>query len=289
MTLDATTETTTEETQETQTTTETPPAEGQTTDAPAETADTAEAQTQGDSNDAEEDDGEESEKTDAPQKHQRKGGYQRRIERLERERELFLREREMFLEQLGQRGVVPPGAQPATPGQEKPQDPAVQLEQYLDAQFEKRLAMREAKAEQERKLAELQKKEEAFIASHEDYGDAVQAFARSGMPPTHVQALLTSEHGPAIMYQLVKNPAELARIRALPPVQAALEIGRLDARLASSTAAQTAPSRTAVPRKPVAPAPIAPVTARGPTTVKPVKDMTQEEYNAWRDSQRAKR
>jgi hypothetical protein len=47
------------------------------------------------------------------------------------------------------------------------------------------------------------------------------------------QALLTSEHGPAIMYQLAKSPAELARISALPPLDAAREIGRLEAKLAS--------------------------------------------------------
>lgn len=274
-----------EETQEVAQTEETPAVAEETqeaaTEAPAEGTDAEmEAAREGEPDEEDADE----EQTDGggkkPSEGQRRGrkpGYVRKLERQER-----------LIEELTNQLAVNRQGQPHQQGQPQEVPPEEKAAQYLDNLVEQRIAAREARAEQQRQAAELQAKEQEFRAAHDDYDDALDAFARAGLPPATVQAVLTSGAPPAIMYSLAKNPAELARIRALPPVQAILEIGRLDAKRASSTATQKAPpgKQPVVTRKPAAPAPIAPVTARGPTTVKSVSQMSQEEYNAWRDSQR---
>lgn len=203
----------------------------------------------------------------------RRNGYLRKLERQDRLIE------ELTNQLATNRQALPP--QPPPPNREP--TPEEQLEHFLD----QRIAAREAMAEQKRQAAELVQKEQEFSSRHEDYGEACNAFTRAGLPPAALQAVLTAGSPPAIVYALAKNPGELARIRALPPVQAILEIGRLDAKLASSTATQKTAQKP-VSRKP-APAPISPVTARGPTTVKPIEKMSYEEYAAMRNAQSRKR
>jgi hypothetical protein len=214
--------------------TETPPEEGEPeAKADAGEEDGAEAAEEGEPDEAEA--GEDKEETTAggtKPKHQRKSGYHRKIERLEREREVLMR----------QLAANRPAA-PAAPAKEKTADQ--KATEYIESLVDQRLKEREAQAEQQRQAAELQRREQEFRAKHDDYDDALDAFAQSGLSPSHIQALLTSPEAPAIMYQLAKNPDELARIRALPPFDAAREFGRLEAK-ASATAAPKTPPKSAI-------------------------------------------
>jgi hypothetical protein len=213
----------------------------------------------------------EAEESKHDEKHRRAGGWQRRAERLERQNQILL-------EQLAHR----PGQQPtaAPPPTEKTSDEKVA--EYLDGLVETRLQAREQQRQRQEIQAQFQRRAAEVRAAHPDWDDVVSS-ADVPVSAAVQQAILTSEQGPAIMYQLAANPAELARISALPPLDAAREVGRLEAKLSLSTAT---PQAKPVQRKPSAPAPITPVTARGPSTVKRPEDMTYEEYNAWRDSQR---
>lgn len=266
MTLDNTEDTSATETEET------PAAE-----VPAEGAETPEtpeepAAEEGAEAAAEEEAEEEEAKPDG-KKRARAGGFQRKIERLEREKELLYQQ----LMQGGQRPVAPqPQGQEETPEQ--------RAAAYIQNLVDQGIAQREAQARQAAAQADFQRRTQEVRALHPDFEEVVMGAEHIPVPPALQQAILTSPVGPEIMYQLAANPAELARISALPPFDVAREIGRLEAK-SSVSAPSKAPPKVA-PRKPAAPAPIAPVTARGPTTVKPVKDMTYEEYNAWRDSQR---
>lgn len=261
--------------QETETTAETTETEVQET--PPEQTETPPAET--DEAPPDQEAAPEGEKTEAAgeaeEKRRRKGGYQRTIERLEREKEILLEQL-----QRGQPAPAPKAAKDKTPDEV--------AEEWLNVKLEQKLAEREATAEAQRQAAETHRKEMEFAAQHDDYGEALDTFARSGMPKTHVQALLTAEHGPAIMYQLTKDPDELARIRALPPPKAWLEIGRLDARLASSTPAPKTAQKTATPR-PTVPAPITPVKARGPTQSRDPGQQSYEEYAAAREAELARK
>jgi hypothetical protein len=205
------------------------------------------------------------------EKHKRAGGWQRKIEKLEREREILI-------QQLNaQRGGQPA---PAAKQEEKPAGD--QAAEYIDSIVRQRLEAIEAQRQQQAIQAEFARRTAEVRKEHPDFDEAVMS-SDATVSPAVQQALLTSEQGPAIMYRLAKNPAELARLNALPPFDAAREIGRLEAQASVTAAPKTAPK--AVARKPV-PAPITPVTARGSSNVKSVEQMSYEEYTAWRESQR---
>lgn len=104
-------------------------------------------------------------------------------------------------------------------------------------------------------------------AAHPDFQSV--AFVPRGLEDVFV----ASENGAEIAYHLGKNPAELQRITALSPVQAAYEIAKLDAKLSAPKPAATK-----------APAPINPVGGNTPAEKDPDK-MTIEEWMAWRQKQ----
>jgi hypothetical protein len=179
-------------------------------------------------------------------KHKRAGGFNRKIERLERANQ----EKDAVIAQLSrQLGVTPEGPQPTTKAMTPEEKAAADFQALVDQRVKRQLAEERAASEQQRLLAEIAQKEQAFRATHDDYDDALDAFTRAGIPADHVQAVLTSSDAPAIMYSLASNPAELARFRALPPLAAAREIGRLEAKLASGAAPQK-PKATVRPPAP---------------------------------------
>ncbi len=200
---------------------------------------------------------------------QRKGGWQRQIERLEQQNQ-------MLLEELTKRG----GQQPAAPAKEKTADE--KATEFIDQLVQQRLAAAEAQREQARQMAELERRTQEVRARHPDFDEVIASAGHIRVPQHVNEAVLTSPHSADIMYLLASDQAELARISALPPLAAAREIGRLEAKASSTAAPKAKPN--AVIRKPAAPAPIAPVTARGPSTVKRPEDMTYEEYSAWREA-----
>ena len=103
--------------------------------------------------------------------------------------------------------------------------------------------------------------------------------------PHYVSELfITSEHGPALMYELAKNTKELERISKLSPIQAALEIGKLEAKITSSSKS-AAPSVEKKATK--APAPIDPVGGKGGSVKKSLSDpnLSQAEYEKLRREQ----
>jgi hypothetical protein len=234
--------------------------------------------------DAPEPEGDEPTEEDAPEgdepqpegKRKRTGGFQRKIERLER---LTAQQAEV-IDRLSRPG------QPGTPAPSPAQmTDAEKTQAALDALIDQRVAAREAERRGQERVEAWTKRTAEVRAAHADYDDVVAA-----APPIHPQspvgqALLKLENGPEMLYQLQRT-GELARIGALPPLDAALEIGRLEAKLASVAPARQTSQATR--RTSAAPAPITPVTARGPSNVKPVEQMTYEEYNAWRNSQQRK-
>jgi hypothetical protein len=87
------------------------------------------------------------------------------------------------------------------------------------------------------------------------------------VPMAH--AIIAAENGPAIAYHFGKNPAEAARISALNPVQAMIEIGRLSATLGMKPAVTVSK----------APDPITPLaSASERATTKTADEETAEEY-----------
>lgn len=192
-----------------------------------------------------------------PEKHRRAGGWQRKIEHLERLNETLM-------QQLNQR--QPQATEPA-----KEKTPDEKAAEYVNNIVEQRLAQKEAERRQQQAAAEFQRRQAEARAAHPDYDEVLLS---SDMPVSQAlqQVLLTSEQGPAIMYQLAKNPAELARISALPPLDAAREIGRLEAK-ASSTATPKTTTKSAT--RPPAP----PTSVNGSTSsTRRLEDLSIADY-----------
>jgi len=88
-----------------------------------------------------------------------------------------------------------------------------------------------------------------------------------------------SEQGPQILYHLGKNPEEAMRIARLPPAHAALEIGRLEAKL-------SLPQAKTVTQ---APPPIRPLSGGSGSAIVDPDKMTTTEWRQWREEQLRKR
>lgn len=161
-------------------------------------------------------------------KHKRAGGWQRKIERLEHERSLLL-------EQL-QRQTPPAPAKP-----DKDKTPEEKAQEWIDRRVEEGIARREQERQAQAVQAEFQRRTAEVRARHPDFEEVIAAASDIPVSDALRESLLRSEHGPDIMYQLASNTAELVRIARLPPLDAAREVGRLEAKLASSTAGPPKP------------------------------------------------
>lgn len=92
--------------------------------------------------------------------------------------------------------------------------------------------------------------------------------------PVMADAIRLSETGPQIAYFLGKNPGEAARIHSLPPIEQAIAIGSLSARVS-------------VPEKRVTQAPPPPKTVTG-GTVKASPDLGEMSYEDYRKARMGK-
>jgi hypothetical protein len=243
--------------------------EGEGTQEQPEEGEGGEGQPEGDEGEkAEEAKAEGGEAEQEPRK--RAGGWQRKIERLEKMNEQLLAQ---LTSQRG--GPPPPSGQP-----QKEKSPEEKAAEYIDSLVEKRLAAREEQQKAQTRVADFQRRTAEVRAKNPDFDDVVMS-VDVPVSPALEQALLTSEAGPAIMYQLAKSPAELARICALPPLDAAREIGRLEAKLASGTAAPVKP-------KPAIRPPAPPTSVSGSTpSARSLEELSISDYKrAYRSGRR---
>lgn len=203
------------------------------------------------------------------EKRKRAGGWQRKIERQERQIQLLT-------EQLSRgQGQPAPVVKP-----DKDKTAEEKTAEYIDNLVEQRLVARETQQRQKTVVKDFQRRTAEVRAAHDDFDDVVPS-ADIPIQSALGQALLTSEHGPAIMYQLAKSPAELARLSALPPLDAAREIGRLEAKLSSSTP----PGKTnGTAKRPPAP----PTSVKGSTSnTRSLEDLPMSDYKrAYRSGRR---
>lgn len=95
--------------------------------------------------------------------------------------------------------------------------------------------------------------------------------------PDHLRAaIVESDIGPRVVYWLAKNPSEAQRIAALPPGRGLVELGKIEAGIATpakpETTTETAPNAAAptVRTTSKAPEPIAPIRGQGATADLPI-------------------
>jgi hypothetical protein len=83
----------------------------------------------------------------------------------------------------------------------------------------------------ERRTSSFASRESEFAKTVSDYREVTR---NPSLPMTQgmVEAIAESDDGPALAYHLGKNPEIAEKLATLPPVAAAREIGKIEARLA---------------------------------------------------------
>lgn len=156
------------------------------------------------------------------------------------------------------------------------------------AEWEAETRKRQQSSEQQQRMSELKKRLDTGFERYEDFGDV--AFDETVPITSTVADLLADCEAPAdVLYYLGKNRVEAAAISRMAPARAARELARIEYKL---TAQQAQPSPPVVP--PVrkisgAPPPIKPVGSSDSGLSKDPTKMSQREYEAWRESQGARR
>ncbi len=153
---------------------------------------------------------------------------------------------------------------------------------WVDGQVEARFSARDAQAKKEREQQTVAQQQKAFqdrarelAKSKPDYWDVAHSDS-TPVSPTMASIIRASDKGPEVLYHLGKNPDLAARMYHMGETEAALEIGRLEARLAMPQPKTT----TSAPE---------PLNTLGGGSGKPTDkdpdDMTTEEWVRWRNKQ----
>lgn len=229
-----------------------------------------------------EDESEES-KEEKPRKP-KKNGFQRRIAKMtaknkELEAELERLKRESSRDDTEKVEKKPEEGKPKSDDYESYEDYLDALadwkaEQKFEAKFKEytqKQNQEKIQNEHHQKIENYNQKQAEFAETHDDYFDVIESVDDVPVSPALMQAIV--DNGPELAYELAKNRDEMERINSLPPSQLWMELGMIKARL-------TKPQKEKKTTK--APTPIAPVKSKGGKVQKDPEDMTQKEYEAWR-------
>jgi hypothetical protein len=195
------------------------------------------------------------EPSDDGDKPKGRGGFQSRIDKLTWEKNQAAREAE-YWRQLAMTSAKPAESEspavPKEPTRDQFEDDAGYLRAIRD--FDREAARREARAEAEQVLLDREKaaserardaahreREAKFIASHPDYESRVLDDLTLPITQDMAEFIRESEDGPDLAYHLAEHREIAERIARLPAVQAARELVRLEARLATERAVSAKP------------------------------------------------
>ncbi len=225
------------------------------------------------------------------EKPKKKGGFQKKIEKLKSEvsnKDLELN----FLRQEMARRNTPANetkTEPVDTSKRPKADTFATHDEYVEAltdwKLESKLLVREQKqrddaikTEVQTKIGKHQERVIDFAKSHDDWDDALESVDNIPLSITVREAIVSSDIGPELMYELSKDPKELKRICSLNPISAAMALGKIEARISK-------PSKTSDEPKPKSkvPEPVSPVRTKGGTVAKGYReDMSLREYESWR-------
>jgi hypothetical protein len=255
-----------------------------------------------DSEDSTEAEGKESETQESKEddKPKKKGGFQKRIERLNKQKSEALRELEYWkaeaLKSQSPKEEQTTAEKKETPGKPKAEEFETHeefVEALADWKYEQRKALDEIKQKQvqaktafEKSVETFQSKVKEFQKTQKDFDEVLSDVDDIRMSVGVQETLLSSELGPQVMYELAKDRELYEHINALNPLAAARELGRIEARIAQE-------SSKAEPRKQTkAPTPLKPVSGNlSGGTKKSIFDesLSQSDYEKLRREQLRRR
>jgi hypothetical protein len=139
----------------------------------------------------------------------------------------------------------------------------------------------EVKSEYDGKIQKFQKEVKEFSSKHDDFNDVMEDVNDIPMSPTVQQAILESDNGPELAYELAKNRDLYDKICKMGPIQAMREIGRFEAKLQK---AEEVPQST-TKKTTEAPKPLKTVGSKSPATTKSLDEMDYQEFKRAREAQ----
>lgn len=241
------------------------------------------------------------ENDEAPKTSKKKGGFKKRIERFQKQ--LSAKDQEIeYLKSLALKNQSPPSKPDekaesiqAIDNSKKPKAENYDShEEYVEAltdwKYEQREIQKSAKQKEdqiksdyEKQVGSFQSKIAEFEKSAPDFKEVISDVDDVLMTPAVQEAILTSDLGPELIYELAKNRDEFERINSLSPFLAAREIGKFEAKLlkSSDSSKQTKEIKTTK-----ASAPLKPVGSNSKVTIEKSPDeMDFQEYKKWREKQ----
>lgn len=239
-----------------------------------QSADTPDAETPPPASDATRDAAGEAEAPDEAPEPEKKTKYQSRIDRLVQERYEAEARAKLLEEELERlRRPEPPPQAPPEPETEPQRGDFPDDDQYIAALVAYRTrrevepvlaAVRqsiEAERQERGRVEALRTYHERIAAMRSDYPDFDEVTSKDlPVSPVMADLIVSSPVGPRVSYYLGSHPEECVRLSQLPPIQAAKEMGVLEARLSAATtgtATQATRSAAPPPVKPVGGAPTA--------------------------------
>lgn len=137
---------------------------------------------------------------------------------------------------------------------------------------EERIREQQTQRERQQAFERYGEREAKFKADRPDFDQVVGDLAGIRLQPEVVEAIASSDHGPAVLYHLATHLDEADRIARLSPHMAAVQLGRIEAQV------------SAPKPKPVTQAPQPGATLAGGSTASgKIRDgMSYEEYRAAR-------
>lgn len=230
----------------------------------------------------------EAKENETKEKPKKIGGFQKKIAKLKQETEYW---KEQALRTQAPAKVEPPAKVQDQSLRPKPTDFATHddyVEALVDWKAEAKMQAAKQKDREEKIKTEVQAKFNthqqrvtAFKETHEDFDDALENVSTIPMSLAVQESILESDVGPQMMYALAKDPKEFKRLCSLPPLQAAREIGKLEAKFSKTTSTTSSVTTTRAPK------PVTPVRTRGATSVKDISDpnISQREFERLREEQ----
>lgn len=206
----------------------------------------------------------------------KKSGVQKRIDELVREREEAKREAESYKRQY----------EASKGGGDAPKlEDFESYEDFLTArtihQFEQRQRQQKAEQDEQYRQALAQENAQLFaqrqIEAKVKYADYEQVANNPNLEitPQMAQIITAQENGPDIAYYLGKNPRLASEIARSDPINAAIKIGQVIAKVSTQT-----------PKATSAPDPVAPIGGGSEVPELDPSQMSMEQYVEWRRKQR---
>jgi hypothetical protein len=241
------------------------------------------------------------------QKPKKKSGYRKRIEKLSQRISAREQEIEYWKRQAmgGQTQKDQPKDDQQTKAARDPKEPreedfddfdsyfAAKVEYATEKRFEAERARakeREAQESQKKAASDHQGRVEAFMKQTPDYTDVItEAMDELGedfrVSPSVERLIMKRADGPALLYELAKNPDQFREICAMSYEDAAFELGQIAVGLKRPVETEARPKTTSAPK------PLARVGAKAAAPPKSIYDpnISQAEYEQLRRAQREKR